>query len=184
MKKRARIIAMVLVLVMAVGSFTGCFTYSIMSGGGGNGELLIFTIALDIVTLPIQIVWLIVTQVQKAQRDKRGRKMDGIDTFSHTVKSLPRNELSALTQTINSLPKEDVDLLMQKFHSLPETEIASYTQTVNSFSETEINAMIKAFNGLSEEEIISSLETINSMPEEKVVSMMNNLQHIEFRKHK
>jgi hypothetical protein len=167
MKKRARIIAMILVLVLAAGSFTGCFTYYLLSSGGGAGELIVFTIPLDIVTLPFQLIYLIVTQVQEAQRNKRGRLMDGVDTFSHTEKSLPKAKIDSLTQ---------------RFNSLPEAEIASYTQAVNSFSETEINTMIKTYNGLSEAEIISSIEALNSMPEEKLVSLMNNLQRAGFRK--
>jgi hypothetical protein len=166
--KKTRIIAMILVIVMAAGSFTGCFTYWLITeGGSGSGELIFFTIPLDIVTLPFQLIYLIVTQVQEAQRNKRGKLMDGVDTFSHTTKSLP---------------KAEIDLLSQKINSLPETEIASYTQTVNSFSETEINAMMTVFNDLSEAEIISSIKALNSMPEEKLVLMMNNLQRAGFRR--
>jgi len=167
--KKTRIIAVILVMVLAAGSFTGCFTYYLITAGGSAAELLIFTIPLDIVTLPFQLIYLIVTQVQEAQRNKRGKLMDGVDTFSHTAKSLP---------------KAEIDLLSQRFNSLPEAEIASYTETVNSFSETEINAYVTAFNGLSEEEIISSIKALNSMPEEKLVSMMNNLQRAGFRRQK
>jgi len=165
--KKIRIIALILVMVMAAGSFTGCFTYYLLSSGGGGAQFILFTIPLDIVTLPFQLIYLIVTQVQEAQRNKRGKLMDGIDTFSHTAKSLP---------------KAEIDLLSQKFNSLPEAEIASYTQTVNSFSETEINAMMTVFNDLSEAEIISSIKTLNSMPEEKLISMMNNLQRAGSRR--
>jgi len=163
--KKTRIIALILVLVIAAGSFTGCFTYHVL-GGGGNAELLIFTIPLDIVTLPFQLIYLIYTQVQEAQRNSRGRLMDSVDTFSHTAKSLPRAK---------------IDLLSQRFNSLPETEITPYMKTVNSFSETEINAMLTILNGFSEAEIFSSIETLNSMPEEKLVSIMNNIQHAGFR---
>jgi len=178
--KKTRIIALILVIMITAGSFTGCFTTSI--GTAGNGELLLITIPLDIVTLPIQLVYFVVKEVQKAQRNKRGKLMDGIDTFSHSVNSLPGTGLSTMTRANNSLPKAEIDSLIQKFNSLPEAEIASFTQTVNSLSIAEKNALIKVFNGLSEAEIMSSIETINSMPEEELVYRMNNLQHIEFIK--
>jgi hypothetical protein len=165
--KKARIIALILVMVTAAGSFTGCFTYAVLNAGGAGAELIVFTIPLDIITLPFQLIYLIYTQVQEAQRNKRGKLMDGVDTFSYTVKSLPKTE---------------IDLLSRKFNSLPESEIASYIKTVNSFSDAEINAFVTAFNGLSEADIISSIETLNSMPEEKLVSMMNNLQRTGFSK--
>jgi hypothetical protein len=176
MKKIARKIAMFLVLVMIASSLNGCFTTWAATGefpdisyaGGGPGGIGL--LVLGILILPVDLVVAGVVLIAKAgiqaARNKRGKLMEGIDTFSVPIRSLPVAEL---------------DSFMQTFDSLPEAEIASYTETMNSFSEREISAIVEAINNLSEAEIVSSIKILNSMSEETLIATLNNLQYIQFR---
>jgi len=181
MKKLGGKIALILVLVMLANSFTGCLTYAAIEGGGDMGALVLFTLPIDIITLPFQLIGFIVIKANEAARDKRGNKYDNIDSFSKAIKTLPEEELGSLVQTVDSLPKEELAALTQRFYSLPEAELAPFTEAVNSFSETEISAMMAAFNRLSEAEIAASIETFNSMPDESLIAALNNVRHNEFR---
>jgi len=184
MKKIARTIAMILVMVMIVSSFSGCLSYHLAEAGLGSdpisGMLFIGALAIDIVTSPFQLIYLIVITAEDAARKARGKKYDEIDTFSQLIRSLPEEELASLMQTVDSLPEDELASLTQRFYSLSEADIEPFTRTVNSFSETEFAAMAAAFNNLPESEIVSAIKTVNSMPEESLIVMLNDLQHIEF----
>jgi hypothetical protein len=166
MKKIAVKIAMVLVIIMIANTFSGCFTMGFYSDTTARDNPILFlfgwivTVPLDIITSPVQItVWAIKKDIEQ-KRDARGKKMDGIDTFS-TVNSLP--ELGSLTRKMSSLPEE---------------KIIPFTETINSFSEEENLAMLKAFNNLSEKEITSSIKTLNSMSGKKLIATLNSFQNI------
>jgi hypothetical protein len=187
MKKIAGKIAMVLILVIAANSFTGCLSYHVFGSGGGLGDdpislvIGLGVIAIDIVTLPVQILVGIGILISDGIRDSRGRKIDDIDTFSQVIRTLPEEKLASLMQAIDSMPEEELASFTQRFYSLPEAELAPFTETINSFSETEIYAIAAAFNNLSETEIFSSMETLNSMPDEIFIAALNDAQNIEFR---
>jgi len=189
MKKISRTIAMILVLVMTASIFTGCLSWWLLTGeplniGDVNNEgaiFLIFLPVIDVVLFPIALTVYIVRAGAEAARDKRGKKLDGIDTFSAAISSLPETEFNSLMNTFDSLPESELDSLARRFYSLPESEITSYSQTLKSFSQKEIAAMTQALNNLPEAKIISLMETLNSMPEEKLISTMNRLQNIKFR---
>jgi len=170
MKKITVKIAMILVIIMIANTLSGCFTIAVYSGGGsgsGSGwDVLGFlfawmiTVPLDIITSPIQItVWAIKKDIEN-KRNERGKRMEGIDTFS----------------AVNSLP--ELDSLTQKMSSLPEEKIVPFTETINSFSEEENSAMLKAFNNLSEDEITSSIKALNSMSRKRLIATLNSFQHI------
>jgi hypothetical protein len=189
MKKISKTIAMILVLVMVAGSFTGCLSYWLITGepldisGSGKAGFLIIMISpiVDIIVLPIALTVCIVKFGMETARDNRGRKWDGIDTFSATVKALPHVEFNSLMHKFDALPESELDVLAYKFYSLPEKEIDAYSQTLSSFSEKEIAVMTQAVNSLPEVKIISLMKTLNSMPEEKFISAMNKLQFVKFR---
>lgn len=173
MKKIMRKIAMILVLVMLASSFTGCFTMWAIQEAKNDPLMFLATVfpiplapILDLITSPIQLTVFIVREAVKAEKNRRGKMMEGIDTFSAAVSSLPKAELNSL---------------MQRYDSLPEEKLVPFTETVNSFSEAENSAMVKAFNNLSEMEILSSMETLNSMSEEELIATLNNFQYINFR---
>jgi uncharacterized membrane protein len=188
MKKISKTIAMILVLVMVASIFTGCISWWLMTGeplelGSLNGEgallALIFLPIIDVVLLPIGLTVFIVRKGTEAARDSRGKKMEGIDTFSAAITSLPEAEYNSLINTFNSLPESELDTLARRFYSLPESEIDSYSQTLKSFSQKEIYDMTQAINSLPEAKIISLMETLNSIPEEKLISTMNRLQNVK-----
>ena len=182
---------MILVLVMIATSFTSCLSWWLitgepldinLSGGSGKGGLLlIFLPVIDVILLPIALTVFIVRKGIEIARDNRGKKWDGIDTFSGVVKILPESEFNSLMHKFDSLPESELDSLVYKFDSLPESEIDSYSQTLKTFSEKEIAAMASAVNYLPESEIISLMKVLNSMPEEKLVSTMHKLQFVKHR---
>lgn len=189
MKKISKTIAMILVLVMLASSFTGCLSWWLMTGepldiGNVSGEgllLLIFLPVIDVILLPIALTVVIIRTGIEAARDNRGKKWDGIDTFSAAITSLPDSEFNSLMHTFDPLPDSELNSLAGKFYSLPEAEIDSYSQILKTFSQKEIAAMTSALNNLPEAKLTSLIETLNSMPEEKLISTMNKLQYAKFR---
>jgi len=189
MKRIARTIAMILILVMVASSFTSCLSWFLMTGewpdySGASGEgawALIFLPVVDVLLLPVAIIVFAARKGAEAARNKRGEKYDGVDTFSTLIRSLPEEELAALMETFESMPEEELASLMQRFESLSEEELVSYAETVNSFSDREFTAILTAFNNLSEEDIAASMEKFNSMPEESFVAALDTMRHIEFR---
>jgi len=168
-KKSLKKIAVILVLVMFVNIFTGCFTIWAFKQET-EVALLVFPIplfpALDVVSSPIQlIIFLIELDISKDLK-KKAEKLDNVDTFS--------------TDT-NIIPREKINTLSNKLSALPDEEIADFTNIINSLSEAEITAIINAFNTLSEEEIASSVETLNLMSDKTLIAVMNNSQYAEFR---
>jgi len=187
MKKISRIIAIILVLVMVATSFTSCLSWWLITGelldlSHVNGEgalLLIFLPIVDVCLLPIALTVVIVRKSIEHARDKRGKKWDGIDTFSATVRSLPQTDFNSLMYKFDALPETEIDALAYKFYSLPEAEINAYSQTLSSFSEKEIAAMTEAVNRLPEERLNILIKALNSMPEEKLISTMHKLQLVK-----
>ncbi|MCL2230890.1 MAG: hypothetical protein FWC01_07310 [Treponema sp.] len=165
MKKTAKKIAMVLVIVILANSFTSCFTLGLFEYGGGDYGIfgiicaLPFTLALDLITSPIQITIYAVQKEQERKRNERAKLMEGIDTFSET----------------------QFNLIAQKINALPEDRIVPFTETINSFSEKEDFAMTEAINYLTEEEITSSVKILNSMTNEELITALNSFRQIEFR---
>ena len=134
-------IAIVLVMVITVNCFTGCFTSSMVSLDPRSWLILPFSLALDLVTAPIQLTAWAINRSIEAKRTERGDKIDAIDTFS----------------AAGSLPEAELFSLMHKFGSLPEAELVPYAETITSLSEREISIIEEAFNKLTEEEIASSI---------------------------
>jgi len=196
MKKISRTIAMILVLVMTTSIFTGCLSWWLITGennspfsfGNVKGlEALIivpfmaaFYLAIDVIFLPIALTVFIVRKGIETARNNRGKLLEGIDTFSAAISSIPETEYNSLMNSFDSLPESELDSLVRRFYSLPESEIDSYSQTLKSFSQKEITAMTQALNSLPEAKIISLMETFNSMPEEKLISTMNRLRNVKF----
>jgi len=171
MKKAAKKIAVVLILVMLTGSFTGCITaWAAKNDIGELGLLVIFPIpilpALDLITSPIQLVIFIVEAIKYSELKNRVKMMDNIDTFSANISFIPETELFSLKEKINSLQ---------------DAEIAAFTNKVSSFSDIEFSAMVEAFNNLSETDIVSSMEILNSMSDETLIAELINFQHIAFQ---
>ncbi|GBU29384.1 hypothetical protein R84B8_02948 [Treponema sp. R8-4-B8] len=160
MKKIAGKIAMILVIIIIANTFSGCLLTKYFSNADAFPIMYLFTIPLDLITSPIQIIVLVTVWAIEEAREERGKKIDGIDTFS----------------AVNSLP--EFDSLTRRISSLPEEKIVPFTETMNSFSKEENSAMLKAFNNLSEEEIASSIKALNLMPNEKLISTLNGFQNI------
>jgi len=195
MKKISKTIAMILLLVMVSGIFTGCLSWWLMtgepinigsggmSGGAGDPFTLLFGLALmlvvDVVFLPVALTVFIVRKGIEAARDKRGKQLDGIDTFSAVISSLPETEFNSLMNTFDSLPESELDSLTRRFYSLPESELDSYSQTLSSFSTKEITVMTWAINSLPQAIINSFMKMLIYMPEEKLISTMNKLQDVK-----
>ena len=168
MKKIAGKIAMVLIILLLAGSFSGCITAAVYSGGSldGWGALaFIFTIPLDIITSPIQLIIFAVEMDQSKKLQEKVRESDNIDTFSAKLGFISCAEMISLTEKLNSLP---------------ETEKNAFSNKVNSFSQTEISALLEAFNNLSEAEIACSIEALYSMQDETLIAALNSFQYIEF----
>ena len=167
MKKIAKKIALILLIVMLVSGLTGCITHAVLFESGidwsyGGIFMGILTVSLDIATSPIQLVILIVEIAQHAELKDKAKSMDKIDTFSAETGAISDAQLFKLKEKLNSLP---------------ETEIISFTNKTNSFSQTEISAIINDFNNLSGEEINSSIEALISMSDDTLIAVLNNYNY-------
>jgi len=100
MKKIAKKIAMIMVILMLANSLTGCFTTWAFNEGSGMGWLVIIPIlpALDIVTSPIQLIILIVETAKYAELKNKAKSMDQIDTFSAKTGEIYDAQLSKLKE--------------------------------------------------------------------------------------
>jgi len=164
MRKFAGKIALILVLVMITGSFTGCFSLAALENS--KGALLILAIPLDIITLPFQAIgyWA------------------GISIFTILASGKTESQIylanadnNSLIQILNSIPEAERISTMEKFTSLPETKRVSLINAYNSVPESEIISSIERINSLPEKEIISLLRKFNSLSEVELDSLFNEL---------
>jgi len=167
MKKITGKIALILIIIMLAGSFTGCFTTWAVKEGGEAVWLVIFPIlpALDLITSPIQLTIYLIEISEYSKLQKKNLQMDKIDTFSANISYIPDDELL---------------YLKDKLSALPDNEIKPFTDTIDAFSEREIIALTRAFNDLTEDEVVFSIETLNSMPDEMLIAALNNLKNVKF----
>jgi hypothetical protein len=174
MKKIAGKIAMILVLIILVNSFTGCSTTA-------KNVILYGVVPLLIITLLVIPAWTAIFGYSPMDNGERMAisDQDEKSAFMEVLCSLPEEELSTLKEKIDSLPEADIVSLAATFNSLPDAEQNYLTEKMISMSKTEIAALVHGLYSTPETEIASSVKKINSMPEEKLVSLVNVLQHIE-----
>ena len=192
MKKIARIIAMLLVLVMLAGSFTSCFTMSFIQEGMGIKDvlseplgILFFPItilvvviggfvlmgALDIVTSPIQII---VYNVNKVRTERRTILFNETDTFgASNTSTVMLNDPVVLAFT--SMSEEEFNSSIEKLASVSEIYNSSLVSFYNSMSEDEISALTERMYSMSEEEAVSLLRSFLSLSEDEIDSMIKSL---------
>jgi hypothetical protein len=164
MKKIAGKIALILVLILAAGSFSSCFSLAALENS--KGGLLILTIPLDIITLPFQAIgyWA------------------GISIFTILASGKTESQIylanadnDSLKQILNSIPESERNSTIEKFYSIPETKRISLINAYNSVPESEIIFSIKRINSMSEKEIVSLLLKFNSLSETGLDSLIDEL---------
>jgi len=190
MKKIARKIAMILVLVMLASSFTGCFTMWVIDNK--VGALMFFTLPLDLVTLPIQIIVWIVKEVGFIDSGELGSQIylaNVADNHSaeyyslrNKIFSLPEEEFSSLNQILSAIPEIERKYTTEKIASLQEEKIFSLISAYNNLPEKEIISSIRRINALSEKERISLLHSFNSLSEEKFDNIIESLKSLSENK--
>jgi hypothetical protein len=194
MKKIGKTIAIVLVLVILAGCFMGCCTaYALKDSGREPLWLLVFPIpffpALDLVTLPFQIIVWIITQnppwewVNGEPETKTYMAKAEFNTFTEyyslldKMNSLPKTELALIAETLNSIPETERNSTKEKINSLPEEKINSMVRAYNSIPEKEIIASMKRINSLSKPELVSLLQSFNNLSEDKIDSIIMTLNN-------
>jgi hypothetical protein len=149
MKKIARKIAMILVLVMLANSIAGCtIINSIMWAKTGDppGEIFGWGMLLDAI-----IIALIVAAARGEFSEAEPPSETGI--YLASAEHNPFMDYYSAMKILNSLPETERTALMEKINSLPETKHASLIRTVNSLPQKEITASIERLNALSEAEL-------------------------------
>jgi len=154
MKKTAKTIAMILVVVMLVGSFTSCFT--MMAISNGDPGWLILTIPLDIITFPIQLIGL---AIGFPFSDFVFLNMES-ELYLANAESIPETERAAAIEKYTSLSETRRAALVNAYASVPEEEIVSSLKRINAFTETERISLLRTFNSLSEAELDYLIEEI------------------------
>ena len=185
MKKITKTIAMILVLVILINSFTSCFSltaiYTI-----DKPALLILTIPLDIITLPIQLlIFTISVMVTSSEMESQiylaNAEYNPFKEYYPLMEKiyfLPEVELASLKQALNSIPEAERIFLIEKLISLSETKRVSLVSVYNSLSEREIVSSIKRISSLSETELVFLLQTFNSLSEAELDSLVEELKFL------
>jgi hypothetical protein len=190
MKKIARKIAMILVIIMLVSSFTSCFTMWAIDNK--IPELVLFTIVLDAVTLPIQIIVWFVKELgfidtneldsQIYLANVENKHLADYYSLRNKIFSLPEEELSSLKRILNAIPEIERQYTTEKIYSLQEEKIFSLISIYNTLPEREIISSIRRINSLSEKERISLLHSFNSLSEEKFDAIIESLKSLSENK--
>ncbi|WP_461248139.1 hypothetical protein [Treponema sp. R6D11] len=185
MKKIAGKIAMVMVLVILANSFISCF--STMAVKDDKFSWLFWTIPLDIITLPVQLI-IFVTGIsftayggKESQIYLASAEYNSFAECSYLrekISSLPEAELFSLKQTLNSIPETECDSTIEKLTSLSETNRISLISGYNSLQEKEIISSINRINSLSNKELVSLLRTFNSLSEDELNFLIESLLDI------
>jgi hypothetical protein len=177
-KKIAQKIAMILLLVMLVNVFTGCFSSwngELLNSGNGflifiGAVLLVPCFLLDLITLPIQIWWY--TQNRSVYA-------------ANMADLLTEAEFAFLTEKTAFMDEEDGAFFMALIASLPEEERASVLEQVNSISEQRLASSIKVMRMLfmlPQEDRVFLTAAVHSMPEKErafLTDMSNSLSDSE-----
>jgi len=182
MKKIAGKIAIIMVLVILANGFISCFSTKAVNDD--KLAYLFWTIPLDIITLPVQLI-IFVTGVSfhSSAKNESPIHMANSEHGSFTecsslrekILSLPEAEISSLKQTLNSIPETEYDFTIERLSSLPETNRVSMINAYNSLPEKEIISSINRINSLSKKELISLLRKFNSLSEDELNSLIGAL---------
>jgi len=167
MKKISGKIAILLILLILISSFTGCLSYW---GRGQTTLKRVIYAVVDILFLPVSLICLLVYIIitQEGETQSYLANLDNnvlMECYSLYEKmySLPEAELASLTRTLNSIP---------------ETERNYTIKTINSLSETTLVSLVAAYKALPESDIISSIERIKSLPETELVSLLQTFNSL------
>jgi hypothetical protein len=189
MKKIARKIAMILVLVMLANCFTSCFTiWGIKEATrtGNQSELIAYGIFADLAIVGIILLGILLggraetpdeTEIYLANAE-HNPLMDYYFALN-TLNSLTEMERVVLMEKLNSLPTVKRDDLIRTVTSLPQAEITVSIERLNALSEAELASTVQDFNALSEVELDSVIdklnERVNSLPVADYVAVIKNL---------
>ena len=173
MKKIARKIAMILLLVMIAGSFTSCFTMWLFKNAEGAMIGLFFlTFPLDVVTLPFQLIAVLMGADIWASGE-----METQIYLANAEYNL-FTEYYSLSEKVYTLPEEELDSLKRIYNSIPETERISSMEKITSLSETRRASLIGFYNSLPESEIVSSIKRISALTETERVSLLRTFNSL------
>jgi len=199
MKKISGKIAMILILVILISSFTGCLSY----WGRSHAPIKrVLYAVVDILTLPISLICLVVyiivtqeTETQSYLANLDNNAFTECYSLYEKMNSLPNAEFASLTQTlnsiseternstmkiINSLPETTLVSLVSAYKALPESDIISSIEKIKSLPETELVSLLQTFNSLSEAELNSLIESINSQSEKGTIVFADSLPEADF----
>ena len=188
MKKITKTIAMILILVILISSFISCF--SMVAIYKEEPALLILTIPLDIITFPIQLLYVIIVNTVDASGEMESQKYLTNAEYNpfkeyyplmekmEKIYSLPEVELASLKQTLNSIPETERVFSIEKLITLSETKRVSLVSAYDSIPEREIVSSIKRISSLPETELVSLLRTFNSLSETELDSLVEELKSL------
>ncbi|MDR0472769.1 MAG: hypothetical protein LBH43_03730 [Treponema sp.] len=167
MKSFAKTVAMVLAVVIAANSVTGCiFMNAAMPNGNGigydgYGGMTWAVKGLDVVIVICLVVSLLNVPVTKKVKDKQNRSVAVIDT----INSLPESERGLILDTVDSFSEKEIELMLETVDALSGAEYDSLMDKICTLSEKEIASSVAAYNSL------------NNVQRQNAVA--NALQHIQ-----
>jgi hypothetical protein len=183
MKNIARKIAVILILVLLAGSLMGCFSMMAL-WKSERLPLLIFTIPLDIVTFPIQLIILLIYKAASSDPTVAQNYLAAVDdvslaelyfTFDRIYSNFSEAEYNAMLQNLNAISDGEYRATIEKFNSLSFEQMNSLVTAFNAAPEDEIISSIKRINALGETEKLSLLQKFYSLSEEELEALVTNL---------
>jgi len=169
-----RTIAMILILLFIINSFTSCTLIAGAFVKGGMkmpSEFWGAAIAVD-VCLAVGIVFGIIRFSNFLKRGNTGNKLASIEN-DYLIQQIEKLESA---DSINGLSKEDV-LFMDMYNSLSESGVISIIEAINSWDQTNIDYLMASLDTLSEDNVEYSLEYLDSLsPEQKSYALVNAFQ--------
>lgn len=180
MRKIARTIAIILVLVILASSFTSCLSY--WGKGHSTGRRILYAVV-DILTLPISLIclliYIIITQEAAETQDYLANMDDDalIEYYAlyEKMNSLPESEIASLQQMLQSIPQAELNAAMAKCTSLSGAQLTSMVSAYNLLSKGDIIASIERIEALSGTELVSLLQEFNGLTEEEINSLIESI---------
>ena len=180
MKSIAGKISLILIIVILANIFLSCFSIIAIQDKEGAAKVipLIFTIPLDIITLPIQLIGFIIILLAHLPDTallqnylasvEDDQLMEIYFLLNRIYSNFSETEIISIMQNLKSIPGAEYNFVMEKFRSLSEEKIESLIRVYNSIPEKEIISSIKKINSLSESERLFLLKTFCSLSEEEI----------------
>jgi len=183
MRKIEGKIAVILVLVMAAGLCTGCFTAWSLNNGA-SVLLLPFCMLIDVLVWPFELIDLANGGDGLLKNGLKGKRSvsspeDDAAFLTEFINLLPETERAAALERLHSIPEERLGSVVQAMYAayaLPYADRVSLAEAVRGLPDSERAILTETVNAMSADEMADLADEIVSMPETEKARLMKELR--------